>query len=75
MRVEYQAILYEFDTENFLYYLSKGETFYTDYYELTVKKQNGRTCWYQSLSYKIDDIFVQNNYEKLKELYILFLSK
>lgn len=38
MRVEYQATIYEFDTDNFLYYLSKGETFYTDYYELTVKK-------------------------------------
>lgn len=75
MNIQYNFKSYIFDVTKFFYHLNNGEAFYTEYRELTVKNQNGYTCWSQHLSYKIDDPFIKNNYEKLKKLNILFLSK
>ncbi len=75
MRVKYKSNFYEFDTDRFLYHLSTGEAFYTTYHEVTVKNQNGKTCWYQSLSYQIDENFIKNNFKKFEILNILSLLK
>lgn len=75
MKIKYNSNFYEFDIYKFLYNLSKGESFYTDYHEVTIKNKNTKVYWQQTLSYQIDDEFIKNNFNKLKKLYILLLVK
>jgi hypothetical protein len=74
MLIKYQMSVYKFNTQKFLMCLSNGETFSTDYLDLTLKKKNNILYWNQSFSYQIDENFIRNNFDKLLKLEIISLK-